>query len=192
MTIDPAAQNVLDTLATGPEPRRTENDAAWALAWRESYRFANRFTGETLPIDDVHEVAAPVRMRVYRPTPSPGGLVAFFHGGGLIGGDLDSHDKAVRRLALASNRTVVAPAYRLAPEHPYPVAHEDCYAAYRFALSLDAGPVAVAGDSVGGLLAVSVAQLARTRGIAMPDRIVALYPNADLREGPRPPFDAGT
>ena len=182
VSIDPAAQLVLNTLAAGPKPPETEDDDAWAMGWRDTYRWANRLTGEALPVHVVENRATPVRLRIYRPTAEPRGTIAFFHGGGLIGGDLDSHDSAVRRLALASNRTVVAADYRLAPEHPYPAAHEDCFAAYRVALSLGAGPVATAGDSVGGLLALSTALLARERGFPAPDRIVSLYPNTDLRE----------
>lgn len=180
--IDPAAQAVLDRLASGPALSDTPDDAAWALTWRERYRSATALGGAPGPVYAVEDIAGPIPLRVYRPSPGAGTAVLFIHGGGMIGGNLDSHDASLRHLAVASGRVVVSVGYRLAPEHPFPAAPEDCYASLLYAASLDLGPVAVMGDSTGGLLAVTTAMLARDRGGPALERILALYPNADLRE----------
>src|SRR5438093_2351063 len=84
--------------------------------------------------------------------------VLYFHGGGWVQGDLETHHGLCARLALRSGAIVVAIDYRLAPEHMFPAAVEDCFAAYRWlrshaaAVGGDAGRVAVAGDSAGGNL----------------------------------------
>ena len=94
-------------------------------------------------------------------------VVVFFHGGGWVVGDLDSYDNDARRHAVGSGALVVSVEYRLAPEHPYPAAVEDAWAATQWvaehAVELGADPnrLAVAGDSAGGNLAAVVAQLAR-------------------------------
>jgi acetyl esterase len=108
-----------------------------------------------------------VPVRVYRPEgDGPFPTVVFFHGGGWVIGDLESHDLACRHLARESGCVVVAVDYRRAPEHPYPAAANDAYAATAWvADNPDAvdgtGRLAVAGDSAGGNLAASVALRAR-------------------------------
>ena len=93
-------------------------------------------------------------MRVYRPLEPAGGVVAYFHGGGWAVGSIDSFDTVCRALANESGAIVGSVGYRLAPEHPFPAALEDCVAATKGLAELHAGePVAVAGDSAGGNLA---------------------------------------
>ena len=102
----------------------------------------------------VDTTIADVPVRIYQ----PGGhaVVAYFHGGGFVLGDLDTHDAQVRRLAAATAATVVAVDYRRAPEHPWPAAVEDATAVVTH-LAGDGTPVAVAGDSAGGLIAILTA-----------------------------------
>lgn len=112
----------------------------------------------------------PLPVRLYWPPEAGDGpvpVVMFFHGGGWVVGDLDSYDNDARRHAVGSGALVVSVEYRLAPEHPYPAAVDDVWAATRWVaehaaeLGADAGRLAVAGDSAGGNLAAVVAQLAR-------------------------------
>src|SRR6185312_8189942 len=117
--------------------------------------------------------AGPIPIRVYRPaadsdTPLP--VVVFIHGGGWAVGDLDTYDGIARRHVVGADAIVVSVDYRLAPEHPYPAAVDDAWAATRWAaehadeMGADANRLAVAGDSAGGNLAAVVAQLARDAG----------------------------
>jgi len=105
-----------------------------------------------------------LRVRVYRPAsgePLPGLL--WFHGGGWAVGSLDSHDPICRHLALTTPCRVLSVDYRLAPEHPFPAAVDDCWAAVEWAareaneLGIDPARLAVGGDSAGGNLAAVVA-----------------------------------
>jgi acetyl esterase/lipase len=117
--------------------------------------------------------AGPIPIRVYWPptdseaTPP---VVVFIHGGGWSVGDLDTHDNEARHHAVGAGAVVVSVDYRLAPEHPYPAAVEDAWAATQWVaaqageLGADPGRLAVAGDSAGGNLAAVVAQLARDAG----------------------------
>ena len=113
----------------------------------------------------------PLAVRVYRPAGAgPFPIVVYFHGGGFVVGDLDSQDVIPRCLAAGSDSVVMSVDYRLAPEHKFPAAPEDAWAAVQWAaanadqLGGDAGRIAVAGDSAGGVLACVAAILARDAG----------------------------
>lgn len=117
--------------------------------------------------------AGPIPIRVYWPdsagSSSPP-VTMYFHGGGFAVGDLDTHDGTAREHAAAASSVVVSVDYRLAPEHPYPAAVDDVWAATRWVaensgrFGADAARLAVAGDSAGGTLAAVVAQSARDNG----------------------------
>ncbi|MCT7659747.1 alpha/beta hydrolase [Mycobacterium deserti] len=117
--------------------------------------------------------AGKIALRVYRPpleSQDPPPVVVFIHGGGWAVGDLDSYDGEARTHAVAAGAVVVSVDYRLAPEHPYPAAVDDVWAATQWVaahadeLGVDAERLAVAGDSAGGNLAAVVAMLARDAG----------------------------
>ena len=125
-----------------------------------------------LRVED-HQIDGPdgaIPIRVYWPDgngPHPLPVTMFFHGGGFALGDLDTHDVTARQHAVSAHTLVVAVDYRLAPEHPYPAAVDDVWAATRWVtdnagrFGADASRLAVAGDSAGGTLSAVVAQLAR-------------------------------
>lgn len=103
----------------------------------------------------VDERVAGVAVRRYLPTAPLPGTIVYFHGGGWVLGSVESHDILTASLAAATSREVVSVEYRLAPEHPYPAALDDCLAVTR--ALVEKGVVAVAGDSAGGNLAAAVA-----------------------------------
>jgi acetyl esterase len=137
----------------------------------------------------------PIPLRLYRPMPSSAAVagalpvLVYYHGGGWLMGDLDTHDTLCRELANAAGCAVVAVDYRMAPEHRFPAAVDDALAATRWvhqqagALGLDASRLAVGGDSAGGNLAAVVALAARDAG-DLPIRFqLLIYPATDMRRG---------
>jgi acetyl esterase len=138
----------------------------------------------TVQVEDVRDLVADgVAVRVYRPAAEePLPLVLLVHGGGFVIGSVDTHDGLARRIARDADAVVVSVDYRLAPEHPFPAAVDDCWAVLRWAvahadeLGADPARVAVAGDSAGGNLAAVLTHLAR--GTSGPDLVfqLLLYP----------------
>jgi acetyl esterase len=110
----------------------------------------------------------------------------FFHGGGFVVCDLNTHDAICRNLCAGAGCLVVSVDYRLAPEHRFPAAHDDCHAAVRWAaahareLGADPKRVAVGGDSAGGLLAAATALRLRDEGAPRLAGQLLLYPATDL------------
>lgn len=140
----------------------------------------------------VRDLSAPgpageIPLRHYRPDPAaPAPGIVFFHGGGFVLGDLESHDHICRILADGAGAVVVAVDYRLAPEHPYPAAVEDSVAALRWVadnaaeLGIDPARLAVCGDSAGGNLATVAARAARDAGGPELCHQALIYPVTDF------------
>ena len=109
-------------------------------------------------------------------------VVLFFHGGGFTIGSLDSHDGLCRYLAEQTGAIVLAIDYRLAPEHPFPAAVDDAFAAYRWLIANaaqiggDAARIAVMGDSAGGTLTIVTCLQARDAGLPQPKLQLPIYP----------------
>jgi acetyl esterase/lipase len=129
-----------------------------------------------------------VPLRLYtKDGAAPGPLVVYLHGGGMIMGSVELYDRLVRYLTSTSGVTMLAPDYRLAPEHPDPSPVEDCYAGLKWAAEhaaehgIDPNRIGVAGDSAGGGLAAGVALLARDRGGPALARQILIYPMLDDR-----------
>ena len=175
-----------------PYERTTVADARAAYrATRDTVQFVS------VGVGGVHDTSLrterPLTARVYRPISwVPDGLapsILFFHGGGWVMGDLDTHDTVCRRLANATARTVIAIDYRLAPEHRFPAAAQDAADAYRDLvvgapdLRLDPADIAVAGDSAGGTLAAVTALGAVQSEFPRPSAALLFYPVTDLRGG---------
>jgi acetyl esterase len=121
-------------------------------------------------------------------TPAGEPLLLFFHGGGWVYGDLDSHDAVCRFLAERSGVQVLAVDYRLGPEHPFPAAYNDAVAAYHWvvdnapSLGVDPQRLAVGGDSAGGNLAAVTALAAAEQGLPLAFQLL-VYPGTDMRGG---------
>ncbi len=133
--------------------------------------------------------AGDIPARVYAARAAGGALmpaVAYFHGGGWVQGDLETHHGLCARLAQHAGALVVAVDYRLAPEHKFPAAVEDCLAAYTWLrahgreLGADPARVAVAGDSAGGNLSAVVSQLAAAGKVPVPTCQALIYPAVDF------------
>lgn len=130
---------------------------------------------------------AHVPVRVYRPQDAQPGLatVVFFHGGGFVLGSVELMDDVARKLCRDMNAVVVSVEYRLAPEHPFPAAHDDALTATLWAirnvaaLGGDASRIAVAGESAGGNLAASTALTLRDRGERLAAQLLVV-PGVDL------------
>lgn len=119
--------------------------------------------------------AGPIPIRRYTPSGGPGvATIVYFHGGGFVVGNLDSHDSVCAELAEGSGQVIVSVDYRLAPEHIHPAHYEDALAALK-AVAAEGRPVVVAGDSAGGNLAAAVAIAARGSSIA-PIGQLLIYP----------------
>ncbi|HYE50096.1 MAG TPA: alpha/beta hydrolase [Azospirillaceae bacterium] len=130
----------------------------------------------------------PVPVRIYTPEgDGPFPVIVYWHGGGWVLADLDTYDATPRALANAVGAVVVSAHYRQAPEHPFPAAHEDAFAVYRWVLAAagtfrgDPGRVAVAGESAGANLAIGTALMARDRGVPRPVHQLLVYPVASPR-----------
>ncbi len=136
----------------------------------------------------------PVLTRIYRPTaveggdPGGQGVIVFYHGGGWVIGDLDTHDEVCRQLASQSGAAVVSVDYRMGPEARFPAAIDDSWAAFEWVVANRAGicgdadaKVCVSGDSAGGNLAAVVALMARDAGIDLAAQLL-VYPATDMTQ----------
>ncbi len=144
----------------------------------------------------------PLAARLYIPSSrfgaDPVPTLLFIHGGGMCLGGLDSHDGACRHLAERSGVQVLSIDYRLAPEHPFPAAVEDCFAAYQWlvknadTVNADPDRLAVGGDSAGGLFSVTTALQAAEAGLPMAFQLL-IYPATDFinRSRSKELFDGG-
>lgn len=177
MAVDPHARRFLDMIAMGAGGEPTAQERRTGLrglmrlcaARQAATGFAPAVESRDLTIPGP---AGPLAARLYAPReaePALPGLL-FFHGGGLVTGDLDTHDSLCRSLSEAGALRLLAIDYRLAPEHPFPAAVEDALAAAAWIaanaadLGIDPGRLAVGGDSAGAGLAAMVCQQRRDLG----------------------------
>jgi acetyl esterase/lipase len=192
MPLDRHAKRLLDMVAMGGAPSAAELSPT---AMREAMlRLAKSTDASDTPVGDVAErsipgAGGPLRVRIYSPIGSSNralpGLV-YFHGGMGVFSDIETHDGVCRMLTAASNCRLLSVDYRLAPEHPFPAAVDDAFAATRWAfecaadLGLDPTRIGVAGDSAGGTLAIVVCLLARDVGAPRIALQALLCPVTDL------------
>jgi len=190
LKLDPQARALIERFAvagapplftlTAPEARRAYRESRAALA------------AAPVHVDEIRELSVPgpaaLRARLYRPRAAENALpgMVYFHGGGFIYGDIDTHDVVCRGIAQCAHCAVVSVDYRLAPEHRFPAAVEDAFAATAWvaanaaALGIDPARLAVAGDSAGGNLAAVTALTARERGAPALAMQVLVYPTTDF------------
>jgi acetyl esterase len=172
VTLDHQTRDLIDQFASSGYPGFAAMTVAEA---RRTLVELRALAGPPEPIAtseaDVAVRGGVVPLRVYAPVgDAPLPAVVYFHGGGFVCGGLDTIDAPLRALANRAGCAVVSVGYRLAPEHRFPTAHQDAYAATAWVaanaagLAIDPDRLAVAGDSCGGNLATSVALMARERG----------------------------
>lgn len=196
-TVDPQLQAVIDQhKALGPKPidklspaearkQPSVADAVKALLQKQGKSTAPEPVGK---VEDrtIPGAAGQLQARVYTPKGNgPFPVLVYFHGGGWVIADLDTYDSSARALTNAAKAVVVSVHYRQAPEHKFPAAAEDAYAATQWvinhATSINGRPdqVAVAGESAGGNLATVTCLMARDKKGKMPVHQLLVYPVAD-------------
>ena len=194
MTLDRQCQVVL--AAASAVPGGSVFDARDADQARQRYAASTAaFTPQVPELESVAERTLPgparaIPVRVYTPQPEAGPaalpILAYFHGGGWVFGDLDTHDGLCRCLAHEAHCLVVSVDYRLAPEHKFPAGLEDCRAALAWLaangreIGGDPARLAVGGDSAGGNLAAVLARLARDDGGPALALQLLIYPATDF------------
>lgn len=192
MKLDPGAAFVLDLIASSGRPAYETLSPEEA---REAYS-ASRAASTEPPqaVDRIEPLEAagphgPIPMRHYRPHGSSDAVLpalVYFHGGGWVLGNLETHDGLCRQLANRANCAVISVDYRLAPEHKFPAAIDDAVAAtdWVFAnaanLDIDAARIALGGDSAGGNLAAVAALNDKSRGLSRLRALLLIYPAVDF------------
>ena len=175
MPVHPQARALLDRLAAAPLPLRALPPQEARAAYD---RFIEPLNFDPVPVGKVEDVrvpspGGPMRLRLYHPAGTSAGplpMLLFIHGGGFVIGSIESRDPQCRLFCRDVGCIVASPDYRMAPEHPFPAAPEDCWAALRWLadnaarLGGDASRIAVGGESAGGNLAAGLAQRARREG----------------------------
>ncbi|MEO9338322.1 alpha/beta hydrolase [Mesorhizobium sp. SB112] len=191
--LDPEARYILELVrpaAVQPFEAGTPSEAR--RAYEEGFP---TLQGEREPVVSRTErtiagPGGPLKLRVYHGERTPAAdapALLYLHGGGWVLGNLESHDEICRWFANIGACVVVCPDYRLAPEHKYPAAIEDCRATLSFMqaeaseLCIDANRIALAGDSAGGNLAAVLSLIARNEGIPLAAQLL-LYPNTDASQ----------
>jgi acetyl esterase len=189
VALDPQARTLLDqieAMGTPPMSEQTPDEA------RAGFLLLASIAGppeEAVPTEDrsVPGPAGDIPVRVYRPqSDGPLPVVVYFHGGGFVIGDITTHDTTCQRLAAGVPAVVVSVDYRLAPEHRFPAAVDDCEAATRWVSAHaaefggDPARLAVAGDSAGGNLAAVISRRARDAGGPPIAFQLLVYPGTDM------------
>jgi len=190
MALHPQCKAFLDQIAAGGGRPLHELSPAEARA----NAMPPELAGPEQPVHQVENSKVPgdgglIPVRVYRPSPaSPLPVLIYFHGGGFVLGGLDMVDRTCRAMANGSGCVVISVDYRLAPEHPFPAAADDAFAATQFVaehaadFGIDPSLIAVGGDSAGGNLATVVALRARDAGGPALAFQLLVYPLVDFTD----------
>ncbi|NKB48649.1 MAG: alpha/beta hydrolase fold domain-containing protein [Alphaproteobacteria bacterium] len=191
MPLHPQAQDLLDTLTSTPTPLNQLPPTEARAAYRRFIESRNYDPDPVARVEDreIDGPHGPIPLRIFWPANTPGGplpVFVFYFGGGFVIGSIESREPQCRKIANETGCIVVAPYYRQAPEHKFPAAHDDAWAAAQWvaanATALGGDPVrlAVGGDSAGANMTAVIAQQARkvsTFNIALQ---VLVYPSTDF------------
>lgn len=192
--LDAEARFLLDLMAKATEDGRPKlHTLPHALGRAAVDKMSEDSEADPPEVASVHDgsfagPAGPIRFRRYRPlgaTAGPLPTLIYYHGGGFVIGNIETHDSTCRRLANRSRCQVISIDYRLAPEHPFPASTDDGIAAFRHirdnaaTFDADAARIAVGGDSAGGNIAAVVCQACRDAGEATPAFQMLIYPATD-------------
>jgi acetyl esterase len=189
MPLDPQVSTLLDQMEAQAGPSINQMTPEDARTMMRTLGTLAKYPDERAPAHDrrIPGPAGEIPIRVYTPAASePLPVVVFFHGGGWVIGDIETHDATCQQIATSVPAVFVSVDYRLAPEHRFPAALEDCLAATRWVgahageLGADGAHLAVAGDSAGGNLAALVALQARNQGGPPIVFQLLVYPATDL------------
>ncbi|MEI9930309.1 MAG: alpha/beta hydrolase [Rhizomicrobium sp.] len=187
MALHPRIVSLLDTLDQIGFPKIGSMSAPQMRAFLAQMEAAAPAGPEIYKVEDVviPGPAGDVGARLYLPTQTPAAIIVYFHGGGWTLGTLNGYDSILRKLALASDTSVLSIDYRLAPEHIFPAALEDAMAATRWAFAgrhafaVPGAKFLVAGDSAGGNLAAVISQCARGKKDFSISGQILIYPCLD-------------
>jgi acetyl esterase len=193
MPLDPPIANILNFLASSGAPSMSAGTVEQARTGFHTSTAGIRDPATLAPVRSVEDITVPGAdgpraARVYRPeVEGPVPTMVFFHGGGFVIGDIETHDDQARLICRDGAMVVVSVDYRLAPEHPFPAGFEDCLAATKWVAEKisefggDAARLVVGGDSAGGNLAAAVALATRADGPALTAQFL-IYPGVDFSE----------
>jgi len=189
MPLDPQSEALLEARRRAGIPPVAQQTLAQIRGSRREWQVSTPVP--KVPVDEIFERRISVEggsipLRIYRPQGSAGRpAIVYLHGGGWVLGDLEHSDALCRYMAAKGRHLVVNVDYRLAPEHQFPTAAEDSYAAFLWTaehageLGIEPNRIVIAGSSAGGNLAAAVALMARDRDAVRPTAQVLVYPVLD-------------
>lgn len=206
MTVDPQVQAVIDAVTKAEAEGRPQSHELSPEGARQFY-FETRGAVTPEPPDvalsvdiEIDGPAGPIAVRYYRPIGSEENValpvMIYFHGGGWVVGNIDTHDVVCRQLANEGGFAVLNVDYRLAPEAKFPAGLDDCYAVVKWALEgagglkIIADRIAVAGDSAGGTLSTVCAKMALDQGTPLAFQAL-IYPATNMRHDTQSQIDFG-
>ncbi|WP_163528085.1 alpha/beta hydrolase [Halobacillus ihumii] len=190
MGLDPQVKMLLQQLEANGAPPLESLPPIYARQAFESLEANSEEPQEPVHIVEDRSIPGPfggINIRVYTPEGTgPHSALVFCHGGGWVIGSLDTHDNVCRALTNLADCVVISIDYRLAPEHKFPAAVEDCYAVVKWIadhpsiFNIDPSRIAVGGDSAGGNLSAVISYLAKERGTPQLVHQLLIYPSTDF------------
>ncbi|MDQ6813356.1 MAG: alpha/beta hydrolase [Bacteroidota bacterium] len=174
------------TSLSAPDARKQPSPADAAMAVMQEHNIQMPPNNVDTMGKDIPVQGGQIHLRIYTPKTGKSAypVIVYYHGGGWVIADLNTYNASAQGLANQAEAVVVSVAYRQGPEHKFPIAHNDCFAAYEWtvknAASIKGDPkhIALVGESAGGNLAAAVSIMARDKGMQLPIHEVLVYPIA--------------